>query len=146
MILTRRRRWRSRRGESQRRGATSPTQSQEESENLLQSQDPLEEPEDEANKTEVEGEGEGAPDTSDDIFSTDILEEEEEYEYDHVVRSLLSLRTNQTFATTRETDPRAFKLTFRKVLGWTEAAAHQPAPDQQYLLSYKRLLVDFTSI
>ena len=91
----------------------------------------------------VEGDGEGAPDTSDDIFSTDILEEEEEYEYDKVVQSVLTVRTGRTCGRTRETSPRGYKLTFSKVPGRTQAAVSQTDVN---LLSYKHLLLDFTVI
>ena len=90
-------------------------------------------------KQEVE-EVEGLPDTTEDVFGTTFNEETCQYEYDRVVHSLLTLRTNQTFGRTRERNPRGYKLTFRKVAGYTEAAKYQT------FLSYKYLVIDFTPI
>ena len=88
-------------------------------------------------KQEVE-EAEGEPETTEDVFGTTLNEENSEYEYDKVVHSLLTVRTNETFGRTREKNPRGFKLTFRKVAGLTEAAKYQT------VFSYKYLILDFT--
>ena len=97
-------------------------------------------------KQEVE-EAEGVPETTEDVFGTTFNDETLQYEYDRVVHSLLTLRTNQTFGLTREKDPRGYKLRFRKVAGpLLETTGHTEAVKYQHFLSYKNLLVDFTPI
>ena len=85
-------------------------------------------------------ETEGVPETTEDVFGTTFNEETSQYQYDRVVHSLLTLSSNQTFGVTRETDPRGYRLTFRKEAGLTEAVKYQ------HFLSYKNLLLDFTAI
>ena len=94
-------------------------------------------------KDEVLGGGEETPHTTEDIFGTGS-NGDSEYEYDRVVNSLLLSGSNQTFGRTRERHPRGYKLTFKKVPGKTEAAVYQPVGQQNFVLSYKYLFVDFT--